>query len=416
MPFSLLKRAIGVTINKISSLLTSPRCTYRLGEPFFCLMGLRRKDRKIELAEIKKVLVVRLDEIGDTVMFSPFLRELRGNLPDAWITLVVKPSVYNLVELCPYVNEVLTYDWNIKEGHRERQLHGRALKLALEHLWRRRFDMAIVPRWDADHYYASFVAYLSGASWRVGYSENIIEHKSQANRGYDGLFTHLLDDRILKHEVERSLDLLRFIGFTVKDDKLELWVSREEEVFAEQILKSGGVRAGGLVVAFAPGAREQKRMWPISNFIELGSWLKKEYDAHILVMGGHGEESLGHEIRQRLGDKVIDLVGKTTLRQAGALMKHCSLFVGNDTGTMHLAAAAGIPVIEISCHPKFGAPSHSNSPIRFGPWRVPSVVLQPESTVSPCSDACSADQPHCINGVAAEQVKEAVAAQLKIGS
>jgi heptosyltransferase-2 len=149
----------------------SPKVTYFFGEPFFKLMGMRRNKHDLNLAQVEKVLIVRLDEIGDVVMTTPFLRELRRNLPDAWITLVVKPAVYNLVERCPYVNEVLVYDWNTK--HRllkPLQRHWRALQLAWKHLWKRRFDLAILPRWDVDSYHGSFVLYFSGAPWRVGYS------------------------------------------------------------------------------------------------------------------------------------------------------------------------------------------------------------------------------------------------------
>lgn len=418
MPFNLLKQVAWILTNKMSSWVTSPRVTYYLGEPLFWVMGMRRKGRRFELTGIKKVLVVRLDGIGDVVLSTPFLRELRKNLPGALITLVVNPSVYNMVELCPYVNEVLTFDWNIQSRFLKERLHGRALKLAWEHhLWSRRFDMAVVPRWDADTCHASFVAFLSGAPWRVGYSEKVIEHKKQLNRGYDRLFSRVIDgNQTILHEVERSLDLLRFLGGRVKEERLELWISEEDKAFAEDILKSAGVRAGDLIVAFAPGAGAPKRKWPLSHFIELGSWLIKEYNARIILIGGLGEEPLGQEIKQQLGDKVIDLSGKTTLRQAGALIKHCSLFIGNDSGTIHLAAAGDIPLIEISCHPKLGSPSHANSPLRFGPWRVPSTVLQPDMARAPCSDSCTALMAHCIEGVKVEQVKEAVKAQLRVSS
>jgi len=91
--------------------LIFPRGTLIFAEPFFWSLGRRRTGKEIDLSQVNRVLVVRLDEIGDVVMTTPFLRELRRRLPDAWITLVVKPAAYNLVELCPYVHEVRTYDW-----------------------------------------------------------------------------------------------------------------------------------------------------------------------------------------------------------------------------------------------------------------------------------------------------------------
>ena len=400
--------------------LTSTQVVHFIGEPFFWSLGLRRNRREIDLSKIKRVLIVRLDEIGDVVLTTPFLRELRRNLPDAWITLVVKPAVYNLVELCPYVNEVLTYDWktlltfdwNIQEWFWQVQRHRRALGLAWNHLWPRRFDLTIIPRWDADYYNATFVAYFSGAPWRVGYSENVIDDKRRLNVGCERLLTHVLSDNTLKHEVEHNLDIIHFLGGTIKEERLELWVSPEDEAFAEQVLRLHGVRQGELLVAFGPGAREPKRMWPLGNFIELGTWLKREYDARIMVVGGQGEELLGQELKWQIGDTVINVVGQATLRQIFALLKCSRLCVSNDAGPMHLAAAAGVAMIEISCHPRDGSMLHSNSPRRFGPWRVPHVVLQPETALAPCSEGCNCVRTHCIIGVDLEQVKEAVLAQL----
>ncbi len=86
--------------------------------------------------------------------------------------------------------------------------------------------------------------------------------------------------------------------------------------------------------------------------------------------------------------------------------------MSNDAGAMHLAAAAGVAIIEISCHPRNGSEFHSNSPKRFGPWGVPHVVLQPETAADLCSEGCDHIKAHCILGVRLEHVKEAIIAQL----
>ena len=393
--------------------LTSPRATFFLGEPFFWLRGMRRKCRRIELSETKRVLVVRLDEMGDLVLTVPFLRELRRNLPDATITLIVKPAVYNLVELCSYVDQVLTYEWSVAGKYPAVERHWRALQIAYHHLWCRRFDLAIVPRWDADSYHASFVAYLSGAPLRVGYSENVTAHKQLVNEGCDRLFTHILNDNTLKHEVRRNLDVIQFLGGTVQEDRLELWRSSEDATFGDELLKSHGISRNTLLIAFGPGKRDPKRRWPLSSFVELGAWLKREYHARIMIVGEMGEKALADELQSQLGHIVINMVGQTTLRQAFALLRHCDLYVGNDYGPKHIAAAAGVPVIEINGHPLAGSPFHTYSPMRFGPWGVTHLVLQPETALEPCSDACTAAQPHCILGITVEQVKNAVMTLLR---
>ena len=396
------------SVRRVLSWLISAQAARLIGEPFFWLLGMRRKKHEINLAQVKRILVVRLDEIGDVVMTTPFLRELRRNLLDAWITLVVKPSVYNLVELCPYVNEVLTYDWNTRGRFGQLRRHLWAFRLAWRRLLKRRFNLAVLPRWDADTYHGSFLIYFSGAPWRVGYSENVIDHKQRTNGSFDSLFTHALEDNTLKHEVDHNLDMIRFLGGTVQEDRLELWMEEADETFAERVFKSNSIYPDDLLIAFGPGAWESKRMWPHSNFVELGAWLKTKYDARILVVGGKGEESLGQEIQRKLGDAVINVVGQTTLRQTASLLKHCQLHVGNDAGPMHLAAAERVPVIEISCHPLNGSPLHPNSPIRFSPWGVPYRVIQPGKAIASCSNGCTSAQTHCILGITVERVKEAL--------
>jgi heptosyltransferase-2 len=150
-------------------------------------------------------------------------------------------------------------------------------------------------------------------------------------------------------------------------------------------------------------------MWPIGNFAAFGDWIAKECGGAIVLVGSQEEVPLGKELQLRLRGKVINVVGQTSLREAGALLKRCHLFVGNDAGPMHLAAAAGLPVIEICCHPLSGSPGHANSPARFGPWRVPRVILQPAKALDSCSDACVSSLAHCIRGVSVGQVKEAAA-------
>ncbi|MEM2293081.1 MAG: glycosyltransferase family 9 protein [Nitrososphaeria archaeon] len=387
----------------------SPKVTYFWGELFFKIMGMRCKRYDLTLTEIQKVLIIRLDEIGDIVMTTPFLREIRRNLPSAWIALVVNPQVYNLVELCPYVNEVLVYNWRVSKFLKPLQRHWRALCLARKHLWKQHFDLVIVPRWDIDNYHATFIAYFSGASWRVGYSENVNEIKNQFNKGFDKFFTHVLKDQTVKHEVEHNLDIIRFLGGEIKEDHLELWLSKEDEAFAEWIIMNHNIGWKDLLVGIGPGASTSNREWPLQSFIELGKWLIKEYNAKIIVVGGSKEENLGRMLKQELGNNVINTAGMTTLRQTAALLKHCQLFIGNDSGPMHLAAAMGVPIVELSCHPLTGSPYAVNSPYRFGPWGVKNIILQPHLPTPPCHEQCIIiNKPHCILGISVEQVKQAV--------
>lgn len=395
-----------------SSWPTSPRFALFFGEASFSLLGLRRKREQIEFSQIKTVVVVRLDEIGDVVMTTAFLRELRRNLSDAWISLVVKPEVFNLVEISPHVNEILTYDWKVKGRFVNLRRHWRLYKLAYRSLWRRRFDLAILPRWDADLYHGTFLLYFSGAHRRIGYSENVSPHKKSVNKHLDRLLTHLLKDSSPKHEVQRNLDLIRFLGGKIQDERLELWINEDDKAFAKRFFKDHGAEPRHPIIALSPGAGAPKRLWPIERFAQLGAWLQQEYAARLLVVGGPGEETLGMELERALRTTVFNAVGRTTLRQTAALLRECRLLIGNDAGPMHIAAAVGVPVVALSCHPESGSLWSANSPLRFRPWGQGHIVVQPKKPRDPCALECVATRPHCILGITVDRVKEAAAKNL----
>jgi heptosyltransferase-2 len=104
---------------------------------------------------------------------------------------------------------------------------------------------------------------------------------------------------------------------------------------------------------------------------------------------------------------VSDAIGKLTLRETFALLRHCDLHIGNDSGPMHLAAAAGRAVVEISPHPVGGAADADVAPERFAPWRTDHLILRPALATPPCTHECQADQPHCILSVGVEEVLDA---------
>jgi heptosyltransferase-2 len=400
---------IGAPARGVSSGCCSPLSLRLLAEPFFRLKGLRREAVPARLASFRRILVLRTDEIGDFVMTTPFLRELRRNCPESWITLVVKPGVLNLAEACPHVNEVLTFDPNASSPVRWRRLW-RAWRLARRHLWGRRFDAAILPRWDADVNHATYVAYVSGAPCRVGYSENVSAFRRRENRGYDRLLTCALADAAPKHEVERGLEVLRALGGAVADERPEVWLRPEDEAFAEEALRRLRGAAPGPLVVLGLGCREARRRWPAARFTETGRWLVEKRGACLLVLPGPGEEAEADAWRRELHAGRAECIRGTSLRQAAAILKRCRLFIGNNSGHKHLAAAAGTPVIEITEFPRDGDPEHPVAfhPGRFRAWGVPQRVVAPAHTTAPCVGACTAGEPHCILGVSVEQVQEAV--------
>jgi heptosyltransferase-2 len=150
--------------------------------------------------------------------------------------------------------------------------------------------------------------------------------------------------------------------------------------------------------------------------VELGRALVREYDARLAVVGGPEDRHLGAQLESGLGAALLNLAGRTTLRQTAAVLECCQLAVTNDSGPMHLAAAAGSRVVEISCHPEAGDTEHYNSPARLHPWGVPHVVVQPVHATAPCRDSCESLEAHCILGVETDKVWAAARGLLDAGA
>jgi ADP-heptose:LPS heptosyltransferase len=129
----------------------------------------------------------------------------------------------------------------------------------------------------------------------------------------------------------------------------------------------------------------------------------------VVVVGGPEDAAAGQQVANACGDRAMSLAGRLSLRQVSALLQRCSVFVGNDSGPMHLAGAAGVPVVEVSCHPLSAPIDHPNSPARFGPWGVSARIVRPARHRRPCSNGCRSPWAHCILGVRVEDVVPAVA-------
>lgn len=381
-------------------------------EPLFWLAGMRRKGPQVDLRQIRSLLVLQLADIGDVVLASAFLRELRQLFPQAWIGLIVQPSIYNLVEKCPYVNEVLAFEWRRGTDWRAaRRGHllwwFRAASSAARMLWKRRIDMAISPRWNNDSCQAASLIfmYASGAPWRISYVNAPTGNKGGVKSAVDRLVTHGPIRGFPKHEVDRQVDILRSLGAKIVDTHLELWTSTDDECFVRQVIEASGIRAGDAVIGFAPGAGWPKRRWPVDRFIELGRWLQERYQAFIIIFGSEHEQELGAQIERGLqGARTMNLTGKTTLRHMAAFARHCWLFVANDSGPMQLATAVAAPVVGL-----FGPGEYQ----RFKPWGGKHGAISLGLLCSPCFESCMFDHPYCMEGITVAQVQRVISSKLE---
>lgn len=362
----------------------------------------------------EQILVVQLGDIGDLVLTSPFLRELGRSANDNGqeLTLVVKPSVKPLAEGCPYASRVLSFD--ARRTRFAGALSGllNARKFARSEL-AGEFETAWNPRFDLDELGATFLMFHSAAASKISYSEHVSPSKALRNHGYDCLLDLPVRPTpgASRHEADRLLDLLAAGGLPVESRDLELWLGPDDETLSQEILSAAGSRAP---VALGIGAGHPKRCWPTERFAKVAERLHREQGAVAVLVGGPAERPAAAAISAASRAPVIDAVGRLPLRATAALIRECAIYVGNDSGLLHISSASGLPVVEISCHPLGGDPEHPNAPERFGPYGVRNVVLRPPLPAAPtCAAGCEAQTPHCIEGVEVSSVLDGTASILR---
>lgn len=360
-------------------------------------------------SKIEHILVFMLDAIGDMVMTTSFLRELRRNYTNAEITLVVKPAIYNLVEFCPYVNHVLTFQ-KIEGSLGYFLSFFKAREFVKCYLSNKIFDLAITPRWRNDSFcHAGILMYLSNARRRVAYSEHAYPEKELLDKGYDHFFTDFVPPNSeIVHEVERNLDVLRYLKCTIENDKLELWIENDDKSYADRLLKNSFQRR----IILCPNSSTNTKEWDIKNYVQLLKKINQDYHFDVIVIGGKNTEKYGQYLESTFSN-VYNFAGKTTLRQTIAILEKCEFFIGGDTGPMHMAAACNLSGIVISCHPIDADIDTWNSPIRFGPWRNPKMHVMQPIALPGCEHKCVKNYAHCINQITVNQVYDEIRSMLK---
>jgi heptosyltransferase-2 len=330
------------------------------------------------------LLVRATNWLGDAVMTTPALAGLRGAFPGTRIALLAKPRVAELFRHHPDVDEVIVYE---RPGRHE-GAPGR-LRLGRE-LRRRRFDAALLLQNAFD---AALLAFLARIPERAGYP-------TDGRRLLLSLPVPLTHDILQRHEVEYYLCLLDGLGVPRPEPPvLKLLVTDGERAGISSRLAALGLEPGTPIVAINPGATygSAKRWYP-DRFAAVADALSEEWGAAIAVVGSPAEAPLAGEIEAAARRGVVNLAGKTTVREMMALLSLSSFLVTNDSGPMHIGAALGVPLAAI-----FGPTDWR----RTSPWTSLAKVVRVEIDCSPCRRR-TCDRGHeCMLGVTPEMVVDA---------
>jgi heptosyltransferase-2 len=286
---------------------------------------------------VKKILVLCLPGIGDTLLFTPALRLLRQHFPGARIwALVMFAGSQQVIEKNPHVDRVILWEF-LKEG----------VLRSWKFLWdlrRQHFDISIMA-YPANRIEYSIVHFLIGARKRYGHRYH---HRNASSMNFLHGHTILEDDE--RHNVEENLALLRLLGVKAEAPvALELYLSKQDQAWARRWLRERHLE-GALLIGFHAGTAEFKnqarRRWPVERFARLGDILTERLGARTLIFGGPDEAALKERLRDSMGHPGLIIAG-TTMRQTAALIEHCDLFISNDSALMHTAAAMKVPCVVI---------------------------------------------------------------------
>ncbi|HEY0323839.1 MAG TPA: glycosyltransferase family 9 protein [Pyrinomonadaceae bacterium] len=334
--------------------------------------------------DVRRVLVVRLRSIGDTVLATPSLRALRRFLPEAEIDILLEDWVAPILEGFPHVNRIIT----VERGN----LAGRA-RVAKE-LRGARYDVAFNLHGGTT---STILTRASGARHRVGYS----------SYRYSRLYNHAappaneLWGKAATHSVEQQLALLGWTGVPVSDrPPTHLAVTAEASKSIDEKLRAEGIGESAPFALFHPAAAFETKQWAAEKFARVAEAL----DARGLGIVSVAAPSEAETINALRKHSSVNIKSFTDLRlpEVTALAARSCLFVGNDSGIAHIASAVNIPAVVI-----FG----SSNVRHWHPWANPlSEVVREELPCQPCPGYTCAefDQPECIRRVRVESVLQAI--------
>lgn len=379
-------------------------------EEEFARLGYREKFSE----GVENILIVRLDAIGDMILTSGFLREVRANFPQARITLICSPLTFPLVEMCPYVNEVLTFDIKTLDENFPVKLESIAA-FCRDNLWNKNFSVAFSPQWGSDNLPALLMAWLSGARERIGYGMfpySGADFKPSAEILW--LDNFLLTQNVVTPssvvaDVEKSFYLLTATGLTVKQTHMELFFGKADFLRSQELLRD--IPSSRRKVLLGIGAGLLNRRYPVEKLLVALKTLA-EKNLTFIIVGGQAESHDAAYLEQNL-PHVINLAGKTTLRETEAVITQADYYIGNDSGVMHMAAAAQVPCLVLyrdAADKENYFPCMFSELGRFPPWQTNSVTLRPDHQLEECARLvpiygwCHSDKPHCITQITPQEI------------
>jgi len=337
---------------------------------------------------VRKILIIKMRYIGDTVLVTPLISALKKALPLAEMHLLIHSDTAPVVKGHPEIDNLHAFDYIhakkdllyfIKFVHKIKKL---------------KFDMVIdLTRNDR----SALLTALTGAVWRIGYDGASLFQKMA--------YTHKVPFRSGKiHMVDHHLQIAGHLGLPVDNIHPNLAVSRREIRDVRHRLDGAGLDATRPYVLIHPGARRWYKSWPTDRFARIADAILEHYPVQVVISGAPGDQAACGAIASAMTRRAFDLCGVFSLSQLPALIEQGALLIGNDSAPIHIATAVNTPVVAL-----FG-------PTRWEDWqprRSRDVTLFTSLPCRPCghsSPDCPLGDATCMAGIPVERVWKTVEA------
>lgn len=343
--------------------------------------------------QLRRIIVRGTNWVGDAVMTVPALRELRGLLPNAHITLATRSWARDLFEGTEFIDDLLVEDRRGLSSVPGQVKDWKSGGFDLAILFTNSFQSALIPA-------------LARIRWRLGYAT---ERRSL-------FLTHpvkLPEWRSSRHEVYYYLNLIEqlrsILGTAPRRDvsvpNCALKVSTESQEEARALLQTNGVVAGRPLIALCPGSiNSRAKRWPAERYAALADRLIKELGASVLLIGSAEELDVSLDVKSRMSQPPLLLTGKTTLGQLVGVLNQMDLLISNDTGPSHIASALGRPTLTI-----FGP----TNPLTTRPCSESAELLRHPPDCAPCMlRDCPIDH-RCMTAISPDEVFQKALSMLK---
>ncbi len=337
--------------------------------------------QRIDPAQIKKILLIRLRRIGDVTLTTPAISALRQGIPTASISYIVERPYRELVEGNPNLDKIIVL---------ERKQSLRDFFKLIRLIRKEKYDVVLDfhggPR-------ASLITLFSKAKLKVGYRvkyKNFIYNIKLPRSSKAGYF----------HSVENHINLVKALGVDVKSLP-PLYLPQARKTESEKIDKfiEQNAPGGHKIITIHISAGNAFRNWGVDNLVQFTNLLAQRPAVKIVLLGTSEDQKAEEEILKKSTASLLSLVGRLNLREVKELISHSSLFVGPDSGPMHIAASTSTPIVAL-----FGP----TLPPHFAPWQAKAFVVEKEFDCRPCKQRhCIYEDFRCLRSIEPEEVYQA---------